>query len=77
MQRDTPGLRDARPTRALRILIIVPSKLGGTVQYSHNLANALADQGHKVLLATSLDYEMAQFERRYETVEVFDRFAFC
>jgi len=60
--------------RTLRVLIVVPSKLGGTVQYSHNLANALADLGHKVLLATSLDYEMSRFERRYETVEVFDRF---
>ncbi len=60
--------------RALRVLIVVPSKLGGTVQYSHNLANALADLGHKVLLATSLDYEMNRFDRRYETVEVFDRF---
>lgn len=66
--------RDAVVVRPLRILIVVPSKLGGTVQYSHNLANALADRGHRVLLATSLEYEMAGFERRYRTVEVFDRF---
>jgi len=59
---------------ALNVLIVVPSRVGGTVQYSHNLANALSDLGHRVVLATSLDFEMARFDRRYETVEVFDRF---
>lgn len=64
----------APPARALRILMVVPAGIGGTLQYSHNLANALADAGHEVVLVTAIDNEIAAFPRRYDVLGVFDRF---
>lgn len=67
-----PGL--AEPTDALRVLFVAPAGVGGTIQYTHNLADALAEQGHRVVLATAMDFELAPFPRRYEVIQVFDRF---
>ena len=60
--------------RGLRILIVAPSGIGGTIQYAHNLCDALAAQGHDVALATAIGTELAAFPRRYALIEVFDRF---
>jgi glycosyltransferase involved in cell wall biosynthesis len=54
--------------------MIAPAGRGGTLQYAHNLCNALADAGDEVLLATGLDCETAAFPRRYGLARVFDRF---
>ncbi len=59
---------------ARRILIISPAGLGGTIQYTHNLANALVRAGHEVLLVTSIDNELEPFPRDYRLMGVFDRF---
>ena len=58
----------------MRILFIVSTPRAGTLQYTHNLANAMADRGHQVGLATSLDYEAKTLPKRYHPMEVFDRF---
>ncbi|WP_456388785.1 glycosyltransferase family 4 protein [Profundibacter sp.] len=57
-----------------RILMIAPAGQGGTLQYAHNLCDALVDDGHQVVLATGIDCEMAPFPRRYQLLGVFDRF---
>lgn len=67
-------LRSDATRPALRILIVMPSKIGGTGQYSHNLANALVDAGHQVIFAGPIGFEMARFSSRYELIEVFDKF---
>lgn len=54
--------------------MISPSGTGGTLQYAHNLCNALARVGHTVTLATALECEMAAFPRQYHLLGVFDRF---
>lgn len=59
---------------ARRVLIVAPAGLGGTIQYTHNLANALARAGDEVLLVTAIDNELAPFPRDYELMGVFDRF---
>jgi D-inositol-3-phosphate glycosyltransferase len=61
-------------SRRLRILMVTPAGIGGTIQYSHNLANALADAGHELILATAIKNEIAAFPRRYRMLGVFDRF---
>lgn len=58
----------------LRILFIAPAPRAGTVQYTHNLANALADRGHQVTLATGLGFELSDYPRSYQALEVFDRY---
>lgn len=58
----------------MRIVLIVPSGVGGTLQYSHNQAEALVEQGHDVVMATAIGFELSPFARSYEAVEVFDRF---
>lgn len=61
-------------TSGLRILFIAPAPRAGTVQYTHNLANALAERGHRVTLVTGLGFELADYPRRYTALEVFDRY---
>ncbi len=58
----------------LRILFIAPAPRAGTLQYTHNLAEALARRGHQVQLATGIGFELADQPRRYDVLEVFDRF---
>lgn len=58
----------------MKILFIAPAPRAGTLQYTHNLANALGDRGHEVALATGLGFELKGFPRRYQAMEVFDRF---
>lgn len=58
----------------MRIVLIVPSGVGGTLQYSHNQAEALVAQGHDVVMVTAIGFELAPFQRSYEAIEVFDRF---
>lgn len=60
--------------RRLRIMMIAPAGLGGTIQYSHNLANALGHRGHEVCLVTAIDNELSRFPRSYELLGAFDRF---
>ncbi|NNM00435.1 MAG: glycosyltransferase family 4 protein [Gammaproteobacteria bacterium] len=77
---DSPGQMpppaDPTPPRAggLRVLLIAPAPRAGTVQYTHNLANALADRGHRVALATGVGFELAPYPRAYTALELFDRF---
>lgn len=54
--------------------MIAPSGSGGTLQYAHNLCDALAAEGHQVVLATALDCEVASYPRHYQLIGVFDRF---
>lgn len=66
---------EMRPlSQALRILFIAPAARAGTVQYTHNLANALAERGHRVTLITGVGFELADYPRRYQAFEVFDRY---
>ncbi|WP_200343871.1 glycosyltransferase family 4 protein [Halochromatium glycolicum] len=58
----------------MRILFLSPTAQAGTAQYNHNLMNALADRGHEITLVTSLGYELAEFPRRYQLLEVIDRY---
>lgn len=58
----------------LCILFIAPAPRAGTMQYTHNLANALARRGHRVQLATGLGFELKDQPRLYEVIEAFDRF---
>ena len=58
----------------LRILFIAPAPRAGTVQYTHNLANALVDRGHRVTLVTGVGFELADYPRKYTALEVFDRY---
>lgn len=69
-------MEDHRETMSdgLRILFIAPAPRAGTVQYTHNLANALADRGHRVTLVTGLGFELAEYPRKYTAMEVFDRY---
>lgn len=55
-------------------MFIAPAPRAGTVQYTHNLANALADRGHHVTLVTGLGFELAEYPRKYTALEVFDRY---
>lgn len=57
----------------MRILIFSPTVRAGTTQYTHCLANALADRGHSVWVATSVGYEMSGFSTKYEILEIVDR----
>lgn len=59
---------------SLRILFVAPAARAGTVQYTHNLANALALSGHRVILATGVGFELSDYPREYDTIEVFDRY---
>jgi len=58
----------------LRILFITPPPRAGTLQYTHNLANALVQRGHRVTLVTGMGFELADYPRSYEALEVFDRY---
>ncbi len=58
----------------MKILLIAPAGKAGTIQYTHNLANALVKKGNKVLLATAVDFELKPFFKAYRFLEVFDRF---
>ena len=58
----------------LRILFIAPAPRAGTVQYTHNLANALVERGHRVTLVTGIGFELADYPRKYTALEVFDRY---
>lgn len=55
------------------MLLVVPSPVGGTPQYTHNLANSLAARGHAVQVAAARGGELADFRRCYRLLEVFDR----
>ncbi|MDH5738783.1 MAG: glycosyltransferase family 4 protein [Nitrospira sp.] len=58
----------------LRILFIAPAPRAGTVQYTHNLANALVQRGHSVTLVTGVGFELAAYPKSYHAMEVFDRY---
>ncbi len=59
----------------MKILIIEPCGKRGLCQYTHNLANAIAIRNHQVLLATAIEFETKNLPRRYEAIEVFNRFS--
>lgn len=42
--------------------------------YTHNLANALVERGHRVTLVTGIGFELADYPRKYKALEVFDRY---
>ena len=58
----------------MKILFVSPTAEAGTPQYAHNLMNALAERGHEVALLTGLGYELADFPRSYDLLEVIDRY---
>jgi glycosyltransferase involved in cell wall biosynthesis len=53
--------------------MVAPAGQGGTIQYAHNVCDALSVAGHQVVLATAIDCEMEPFPRRYQLLGVFDR----
>ncbi len=61
-------------SEGLPILFITPPPRAGTLQYTHNLANALVKRGHRVTLVTGMGFELADYPRSYEALEVFDRY---
>ncbi|MFO0775087.1 MAG: glycosyltransferase family 4 protein [Nitrospiraceae bacterium] len=56
----------------LHILFIAPAPRAGTLQYTHNLADALARRGHRVTVATGIGFELHAYRKAYEVHEVFD-----
>ena len=58
----------------MRILVVEPSGFLATFQYAHNLAEALAKNGHSVYLATGINFETKSYPRNYTAIEVFDRY---
>ncbi len=58
----------------MKILLIEPGGYAATFQYTHNLANELANRGHTVVLGTGLKFETRDFPRTYTAFEIFDRF---
>jgi len=58
----------------MKILLIEPGGYAATFQYTHNLANELANRGHTVALGTGLRFETKEFPRSYTAFEIFDRF---
>ncbi|MCK5665407.1 MAG: hypothetical protein KAI17_18090, partial [Thiotrichaceae bacterium] len=58
----------------MKILMISPAGKAGTIQYTHNLANALAKMDHQVVLATAIDFELEAFHKDYQVQKIFDRF---
>src|SRR3954466_5754872 len=58
----------------MRILKIEPKGYAATFQVAHNLADALGAMGHQVTLATGLGFETKELPRRYQALEVFNRF---
>lgn len=63
-------------SKELHILILEPSGRRGLCHYTHNLANALAGEDCRVLLATSIGFETKSLPRKYEVIEIFNRFSF-
>ena len=59
----------------MKILIIEPSGRRGLCHYTHNLGNAIAAKGHRILLATSEGFETREYPRSYDAIEVFRRFS--
>ncbi len=57
----------------MRVLFIAPAGRAGTLQYTHNLANALSDRGHQVALATGVDFELDDYPKRYMVLKTFNR----
>ena len=58
----------------MRIIIIEPCGRRGLCQYTHNLANAIAQRRHEVVLATAVGFETKNLHREYNAIEVFNRF---
>lgn len=58
----------------MKILLIEPGGYGATFQYTHNLANALAERDHQVALATGIKFETKGYPVDYDVYVAFDRF---
>lgn len=58
----------------MKILLIEPGGYGATFQYTHNLANALAERDHRVALATGIKFETKDYPVYYDVYTAFDRF---
>lgn len=58
---------------ALRILLVSPAPVAGTVQYAHNLASNLARRGHEVAMLTGIGCELAPYAHNYRLIEAIDR----
>jgi glycosyltransferase involved in cell wall biosynthesis len=58
----------------MKVLMISPAGKAGTIQYTHNLANALVKMDNQVMLATAVDFELRSFQKSYQVQEIFDRF---
>lgn len=63
-------------SRELHVLILEPSGKRGLCHYTHNLANALVGEDCRVLLATSIGFETKSLPRKFEVIEIFNRFYF-
>jgi glycosyltransferase involved in cell wall biosynthesis len=58
---------------ALRVLLVSPAPVAGTVQYAHNLAANLGRRGHEVALLTGVGCELAPYASDYRMIEAIDR----
>lgn len=58
----------------MKIVLIEPGGYGATFQYTHNLADALANRNHHVTLATGLKFETKDYPVSYNVNLAFDRF---
>jgi len=58
----------------MKIVLIEAGGYGATFQYTHNLANALAERNHQVVLATGLKFETKGYPVWYDAHLAFDRF---
>jgi glycosyltransferase involved in cell wall biosynthesis len=58
----------------MKILFVTPAPRAGSQQYTHQLANALVERGHEVMVATAIDFEMKPYPKGYRVWELFDGF---
>jgi glycosyltransferase involved in cell wall biosynthesis len=58
----------------MKIMLFEAGGYGATFQYTHNLANALAERDHHVALATGLKFETKGYPVLYDAHLAFDRF---
>lgn len=59
--------------KPLRVLMVSPAPIAGTVQYAHNLASHLGRRGHEVAMLTGLGCELAPYAHDYRMVQAIDR----
>ena len=67
----SPTIADSRAGSALKIVLVEFLPSGGMFQFTFQFGQALAEQGHEVLLLTGPDAELRSNTPGFEVVEIF------